>query len=246
MLFVLSLFRSSVLLSVEEPPLTPPTRVVGSAYGKIVTAADIGLIAPIDLTTQLDAGDTARWELRTRIMRAFGSPVVERFIKREKIVATREETIQFKNHFRKSSEQNLNQWEARLAELKRKLAEPELPNEDKMKLEKERAECESIVVSMRASRATDVLDEMARKFIVTWKTERELHRVYGGRVIFQQAGPEAFDARRRLFEQAEEQGDIRFADAGVRHLFYYYYANMKHTFIDEKAVERPFFLENGG
>jgi hypothetical protein len=244
MLFALSLFSSSVLLSAEEPPITPPTRVVGSVYGKVVTAADIGLIAPIDPTIQFDAGDAAQWELRARITKAFGSPVVERFIKREKIAATRDETMQFKSHFRKSSERTLRQWEARLAELKRKLTEPELSNENKTKLENERAQYESFVASMRESRAIDVPDEMAQKFIVAGKTERELHRVYGGRVIFQQAGPEALDARRRLFEQAEEQGDIRFVDAGVRHLFYYYYANMQHTFIDEKALERPFFLEN--
>ena len=90
----------------------------------------------------------------------------------------------------------------------------------------------------------DMPEEVARALIVTWKTERELHRVYGGRVIFQQAGPEALDARRRLFEQAEKEGDIEFADAGVRHLFYYY-ANMEHTVIDEKALERPWFLEEG-
>lgn len=56
-------------------------------------------------------------------------------------------------------------------------------------------------------------------------------------------GPETLDARRQLFEQAEEKGDIRFADAGVRQLFYYYYANMERTVIDEKALERPRFLE---
>ena len=105
-----------------------------------------------------------------------------------------------------------------------------------------RKRTERNVASADESSAADLPDEMARMFIVTWKTERELHRVYGGRVIFQQAGPEALDARRRLFEDAEKKGDITFADAGVRHLFYYY-ANMSHTFIDEKALERPWFFE---
>jgi hypothetical protein len=99
------------------------------------------------------------------------------------------------------------------------------------------------MASLRESSAADVPEEVARMFIVNWKTERELHRVYGGRVIFQQAGPEALDARRQLFEQAEKQSDIRFTDAGVRHLFYYY-SNMSHTDIDEKALQRPWFLED--
>jgi hypothetical protein len=243
MLLAPVLFSSLTPFSAEKPTKTPPGWTVGSVYGKEVTAADIGLSAPIDLATQFDARDTARWELQERIMTIFGSPVVERFVKREKIEATRDEILKFKSNFRKINERNLHQWEARLVELKKELAEPDLPNEDRTKLEKERAEYEGFVASMRESRAADVPEDEARKYIVTWKTERELHRVYGGRVIFQQAGPEALDARRQLFEHAEKEGDIRFADAGVRHLFYYY-ANMRHTVIDEKALERPWFLED--
>ena len=63
-------------------------------------------------------------------------------------------------------------------------------------------------------------------------------------MIFQQMGPEALDGRRRLFEEAENNGDIKFDDVGVRHLFYYY-ANMRHTVIDEKALEQPWFLSDG-
>jgi hypothetical protein len=95
------------------------------------------------------------------------------------------------------------------------------------------------------SKSGDVTNEsaqdLARYFIVNWKTERELQRTYGGRVIFQQFGPEALDARRRLFEEAEKAGDLRFDDPGVRHMFYYYW-NMKHTVIGEKALEQPWFF----
>jgi hypothetical protein len=242
MLLAPTLFGSLTLLSAEGLPKTPPTWTVGSVYGKTVTAADIGLDAPINPAIQLDARDIARWELMRRIMTAFGRPVVERFVKREKIEATRDEIMKFKSNFRKRDERNLHEWEARLLELKKELAEPNLSNEDKTKLERERAAYEELVVSKRESRVADVPEEMARTFIVTWKTERELHRMYGGRVIFQQAGPEALDGRRRLFEQAEKNGDIRFTDAGVRYLFYYY-ANMSHTVIDEKTLESPWFLE---
>lgn len=244
MLLAPTLFCSLALLSAEEPAEMPPSRTVGSVYGKAVTAADIGLTAPIDPAIQFDGRDTARWKLMGRIMTAFGGPVVERFVQREKIEATRDEIMKFKSNFRKRRERNVHQWEARLVELKKELAESNLSNEDKRKLEKERAEYEELAASMGESRAADIPEEMARTLIVTWKTERELHRMYGGRVIFQQAGPEALDARRRLFEQAEKKSDIRFADAGVRHLFYYY-ADMKHTVIDDKALERPWLLEDG-
>jgi hypothetical protein len=244
MLLAPALFSSLALLSAEESPKTPPGRTVGSVYGKAVTAADIGLSAPIDPAIQLDSGDRARWELMKRITRAFGSPVLERFVKEKKIEAASDEITKFKSSFRKRNEQSLNQQEARLSELTKELAKPNLSNENKTKLEKERAEYRQNVATLRESLAGGIPEEMARMFIVAWKTERELHRAYGGRVIFQQFGPEALDARRRLFEHAEERGDIAFTDAGVRHLFYHY-ANMSHTFIDEKALERPWFLEDG-
>jgi hypothetical protein len=242
MLLAAVLFSPLMLLNAEEHPNAEPTRIVGTVYGTAVTAADIGLSAPIDPAIPFDASDTARWELRGRITTAFGRPVVERFVTREKIEATPDEIMKFKSSFRKRNQRNLHQWDARLMELNNKLAEPNLPNEDKTKLEKQRADYERLVTSMRESAAVDVPEQVARTFIITWKTERALHRMYGGRVIFQQAGPEALDARRRLFEKAEKDGDITFDDVGVRHVFYYY-ANMSHTFIDEKALERPWFLE---
>ena len=244
MLLAPTLFTFLALPSADEPLKSPPSRTVGSVYGKAVTAADIGLTAPIDPAVQFDSRDTARWELMGRIMTTFGGPVVDRFVKRRKIEATVDEIEKFKSNSRKMNERNVRKWEARLLELKKELAAPNLSNEDKAKLETERAMYEKSMAAMREPRAADVPEDLARMFIVAWKTERELQRVYGGRVIFQQAGPEALDARCRLFEQAEKDGDIKFGDAGVRHLFYYY-ANMRHTVIDEKALERPWFLDDG-
>ena len=232
------------LLRAGEPTKTLPGRTVGSVYGKAVTAADVGLTAPIDPGVRFDARDTARWKLMGRIMTAFGGPVMDRFVERQKIEATADEIEKFKSNLRKSNDRNLRKGEARLVELKEALAATNLSNEDKAKLKEEQAMYEKLVASMRERRGAEVSGDLARVFIVAWKTERELHRVYGGRVIFQQAGPEALDARRRLFEEAEKNGDIKFDDPGVRHLFYYY-ANMRHTVIDDKALERPWFLEDG-
>ena len=51
-------------LSADEPPTIQPSRTVGSVYGKTVTAADIGLTAPIDPAVRFDsrnAGNGKRW-----------------------------------------------------------------------------------------------------------------------------------------------------------------------------------------
>jgi hypothetical protein len=228
----------------EEPASTPSNRKVGSVYGKTVTASDIGLTAPVDTAVRFDARDKARWELQGRIARAFGKPIADRFIKARKIDATADEIAAFKRNSRKGRERVLRESEAHLAKVKANLAAPNLPAEKRTKLEKEVATLEKGQAARRDAVNRDVPEAIARTFIVAWKTERELHRAYGGRVIFQQFGPEALDARRLLYEEAEKNGDLVFDDPGVRHLFYYY-ANMRHVVVDAKALEQPWFLGDG-
>ncbi len=230
-------------LPAEEPSPTPSSRTVGSVLGKPVTAADLGLTAPIDPTVKFDARDTARWRLMGRVMTTFGGPIMDRFVREQKIEATAEEIEQFQRKMQKTREQNFRAWEARLAELNQELAAAELSEADRARREEERTRYERLLASRLERPAAEAPDELARMFLVAWKVERELHRAYGGRVIFQQAGPEALDARRRLFEQAEKNGDLHFADPGVRHLFYYY-AHMRHTTIDEKVLERSWLLDD--
>jgi hypothetical protein len=182
-----ALLSCVALLGADEPPNTPPSRIVGRVFGKAMTAADIGLTAPIDPAVKFDARDTAQWELMGRILKTFGSPVVERFVKQQKIEATTGEIARFKSNSRKMDERNVREWKARLAELKQQLATTSLSNEDKAKLKEEQTLYEKLLASRRDTPAADVPDELARMFIRTWKTERELHRVYGGRVIFQHA-----------------------------------------------------------
>jgi len=231
-------------LRAESPATTQSSStVVGSIYGKTVTAADVGLTVPIDPTVQFDSRETATWELMGRILTAFGKPVIDRFIEEKRIEVTADEIKALQDHMGKRNQKSVRQMEVQLEKVNSDLASPDLPDEDKARLEEEQATLENILPALRDVAKRGVSEAPARQFIVAWKIERELHRTYGGRVIFQQAGPEALDARRQLFEQAEENGDLRFEDAGVRHLFYYY-ANMKHTVIDEKAIERPWFLED--
>jgi len=239
-LSALMLLTCSVQICAEESPAVQPRRVVGSVYGKVVTAADVGLTAPIDPAVQFDSRDQARWELMQRIVKTFGMPIVDRFVKQQKIEATADEIEAFKASTRERNERALREGEDRLAEVKAALATSDPTDEERGKLQEEQQMLERSLSARRDGANVDS-PEVARHFIVAWKTERELHRAYGGRVIFQQFGPEALDARRRLFEKAEKNGDLKLDDAGVRCMFYYY-ANMKHIVGDAKVLEHPWFL----
>lgn len=229
------------LLLADPPAKVEPGLQVGSVYGKQITAADIGLTQPIDPEVQFDAREEEKWKLAGGVRKAFGKPIMDRFIKRKKIEATADEIKTFQKQMQKQSEQHLIETEERLAKVQEELKSPDLSDEEKATLEERQALLEDILPTMRESVTREAPAAMARQFIVAWKVERELHREYGGRVIFQQAGPEALDARRQLFEQAEKEGDLSFDDEGVRHLFYHYF-HMEHIVGDEKTLEKPWFL----
>jgi hypothetical protein len=222
-----------------------PNRVVGSVYGKAVTAGDIGLTEPIDTTVQYNAADKARWHLQDRIAKAFATPVIERFVKDEKIAATPGEIADFKQTSAAKTKQHLEELDRDLLGVTQKLAAKDLSAEDRAPLEKKKEQLERTTAQMRKLDSREAPDAVAQQLIVAWKIERELKRKYGGRVIFQQFGPEALDGRRQLYEEAEKSGDLKFDDPGVRWVFYYY-SHMRHTPGDEKALEKPWFFSVGG
>ena len=234
-----------VPLSAKEPLAIPAVRTVGSIYGKAVTTTDIGLTAPIDVAVKFDVRDRERWELMGRIMTTFGKPVLDRFVKEQKIDATDLEIAQFKKNWRLQRVKHFNETEDRLKQLQFDLASPDLTDKKRGELEKQKATLDTIFPHLRDSTKRDVPEAFARMILVTRKTESELHKRYGGDVIFQQAGPEALDARRLLFEEAEKKNDLKFDDAGVRHLFYYYYLKMNHSVIDEKVLKKMWAAGGG-
>jgi hypothetical protein len=239
--FVVVAMAKVAPLYAQAPENILPEETVGFVLGKTVTAADIGLTDPIDTTTKFDARDKARWEFLGRIATVFSQPLVDRFVKEQKLEATAEEMEGFKAVLKQANEKSLRDFEERLAVVTVQLAGSKLSVTKQNELRDERLRLERTIPSLRETAQAAVPDGMAQKVIVDWKTERELHRKYGGRVIFQQFGSEALDGRRRLHEEAERNGDLKFTNAGVRHMFYYY-ANMKHASSTSEALARPWWL----
>jgi hypothetical protein len=208
-------------------PSTQPSPVVGIVLGRPITAVDVALELPVDTTTPFDSRDLQKWEAMTRVMSAFGKPIIERFKTEQKIDATPADIEAFQAAMLASQARTLETYRTQLAAAKLKLESPDLKSEERTAAEKTKALYEQVLSSLGAASDRAVPDSFARSMIVAGKTERELHRRYGGQIIFQQFGREALDARRRLYEAAEASGDLAFNDPGVRYLFYYYF-NMRH------------------
>lgn len=68
-------------------------------------------------------------------------------------------------------------------------------------------------------------DEVAAAFIRQWKINRALYQQYGGRIIFQQGGPEPLDAYRKFLEQQRAQGDFVIVNEQMERAFWRYYLN---------------------
>jgi hypothetical protein len=244
-LFLLATFSVHEFVCAEQSAVIRPEQVVGEVYGKPITAGEIGLTAPVDTELEFDARNSQQWQAMGQIARVFSKPVMDRFVKERNVAAAEQEIADYKANFRRMREKHLEETEGRLSELKEKLKSTDLTTEETAKLKKEQKMLDFILPRLRDASTSEAPDELARMFIVARKTEQELHKTFGGRVIFQQARPEALDARRKLFEQAEEKGDLKFNDPGVRHLFYYYSKNMKHVVVDDALLEQSGWgLEN--
>lgn len=88
---------------------------------------------------------------------------------------------------------------------------------------------------------------MGRIFVRRWKINRALHAKYGGRVIFQQAGPEPLDAYRKFLKEQEKAGAFKIYDEAAAKAFWNYFVNESmHVFVSEedgrKMMNTPWWL----
>jgi heat shock protein HslJ len=83
--------------------------------------------------------------------------------------------------------------------------------------------------------------EMARAMIGRWKLNRALYEQYGGRVIFQQLGPEPLDAYRVYLEERSNAGDFMFLDETFEAAFWrYFHDEPIHSFYPPDEADDVF------
>jgi len=67
--------------------------------------------------------------------------------------------------------------------------------------------------------------DMARGLIRHWKINKALHEQYGGRIIYQQLGPEPLDAYRQFLRQREADGAFVIRDQAIERSFWRYFTD---------------------
>jgi len=94
-----------------------------------------------------------------------------------------------------------------------------------------------------AVQAEQMRREMARSMIRQWKLNRALYRQYGGRIIFQQLGPEPLDAYRHYLEERKAAGDFTIYEKAFEDEFWQYFVDdSRHDFYElgSEQAERAF------
>jgi len=80
--------------------------------------------------------------------------------------------------------------------------------------------------------------DMARAMISRWKLNQALYRQYGGRIIYQQFGPEPVDAYRRYLEERLAAGDFAIQEEAFEDVFWRYFRDdSMHTFFTAGSKE---------
>jgi len=143
-------------------------------------------------------------------------------------------------------EQDRRERDARLAEIGRRLAVPALGDDQRAALTAERERLSQLARDLAQTPATpqEAAEEaearrtIAAAFIRQWKINQALHRDYGGRIIFQQGGPEPLDAYRQFLEAQQRQGAFAIADKDLEAGFWRYYrTDAIHSFYPAGSAE---------
>jgi hypothetical protein len=210
---------------------------------------DDPLVATV-LGSEVRTGDAE--EMRYLIL----SKLVERYAAEKGLEVGRDEIDGYLDSLRRMAEDERRRNEAKREELTRKLASETLTEAERESLSSELDSLNDLMASLAegspeadSAEVAEYREQVATAFVRQWKINQALYRQYGGRVIFQQGGPEPVDAYRRFLEEQEKEGNFAITDQNFAGKFWDYYRNDAiHSFYppgseeEKQAIETPWWL----
>lgn len=167
----------------------------------------------------------------------FGQYVVD-----HNLQATDEEIDAFIEDVARTMREDRESRSSRLAEVGQLLRSQKISSEQRTELESERSLLEQTLASppseapespaeaepIRQTRRT-----IATGFVERWKMNRALYQKFGGRIVFQQAGPEPLDAYRSLLKEREAAGGFKILRSEwVNEFWRYFTDDSMHSFVE--------------
>lgn len=227
----------------DGKPVPAPAAGAQSGYGD-PQAPLAGRVLGAEIRTR-DAD-----ELRFVVLRQ----LTDRYAAGHGIEVTQAEKDEYIRHVQAFLQRDREQREARRDDLTRKLQAKGLPDAERKSLAAE-LDMENKAIAALAEdtgnpdEARAARDQIAAAFIRQWKINRALYRQYGGRIVFQQGGPEPLDAYRKFIEEAQARGDYEIMNKDLETAFWrYYVTDSIHSFYkpgsreEAQAFEAPPWL----
>lgn len=171
-------------------------------------------------------------------------PLLERYAAEREITVSPEEVSAYQAEKARFMAEDRRKREARRAELRAQLQGQAAGVKGQEALTHELAVLDSLA-GMESNESADdspevraYAEQIARAFILRHKINRALYRQYGGRIIFQQAGPEPLDAYRMFLEEQAGKGNFTIFDAELKKGFWRYFTTDKlHQFYPPGSEE---------
>ncbi len=178
----------------------------------------------------------------------------DRYAQEQAIEVSEAEIEGYLEHLDEVRSEDFAERRARLVELDRRLGSESLSAADRQSLEEKRTQEAEQLASLEADQDLTPEDAaevhslrrgMAQSAIRQWKLNRSLHREYGGRVIYQQGGPEPLDAYRAFLEERRDSGAFEIQNQDFEPEFWRYFTDESiHDFYEpgsesEALVEHP-------
>ena len=185
----------------------------------------------------------------------FGT-LLERFAKDNKIMATTEEIDTFILKTEEKGRQNQIKFEQDRKRLMTELKSTSLSERERKGKQTQLETIERILKMTREmekrtqgneAQLLPLKRQSSRPFVRQWKINKALFEKYGGRVIFQQAGPEPLDAYRDFLKEQEKSGAFKILDEKYKDAFWRYFTHdAMHNFYpkDEgtKFINTPWWM----
>jgi hypothetical protein len=167
-------------------------------------------------------------ELRYMILRQ----LTNRYAAERGIAVSQAEIEAYVDHMQTLMAEDRRQHEARRDELTRTLASEELSEADRKSITSELKGLNEFLAALadttdseprNAEEIRSAREQIAAAFIFQFKINRALHKEYGGRIGYQQGGPEPLDAYRWFLEERQARGEFDIPDKNLEAAFWRYY-----------------------
>ncbi len=127
--------------------------------------------------------------------------------------------------------------EARIVEIQQQLKAESIPAEQETQLQSELNTLENLPKQEREE-VLKIRLPMAKGTIEQWMVNKALYQQYGGRIIYQQGGPEPLDAMRDYLKEQQKKGAFKILEKSFEAPFWDYFVNdSKHDFYKQGSEE---------